>query len=270
MDRDRETPRDRDEVFERIPWETLQQPPRDNSRLVIYVAGAVVVGALAFSFVRSQPATVVMPPPTTPEAAVPTVPATLLQPPILRSEADLYAVDHDRMLAYAAAHAEWFAVEYMTVDGSDTSRETLEMLLPQGVPTPTALEGTQVFVDWVGAAAVTEIAPFTYEVEIVVRSMSAAPSEGFVRQPPLRIVVEVVIGADGHPRVIRPPRVMPVPSLTPYPMAMSSVPDTIRLGVEESHGTVVGGEQLPDGRWMVVAMVTSADGVIRPRTVVVP
>ena len=44
------------EVYERIPWETLDKQSGDRQWLVIAVAGAVAVGALAYSFVKSQPA----------------------------------------------------------------------------------------------------------------------------------------------------------------------------------------------------------------------
>jgi hypothetical protein len=269
--RDMETDRDREreEVFERIPWETLQQPRGDNSRMVIYLAGAVVVGALAYAFVRDQPAPVSLPAETIP-TTTPLAPAVTVPPPILRSEADLYAVDHEQLMAHAAAHAEWFAVEFISLDGSDSSRATLAMLLPQGIPLPEAPSGTQVFVDWARAIAVSEVAPLTFEVEVVLRSMAAEPDGGFVRQPPTTLMIEVAIGPDGKPRVVRPPTVGPAQVFTPHLLGMVTLPDEIRDQLLHTYLDVVGGEPLPDGRWRVVVLSRDPDGVIRPRSVSAP
>jgi len=262
------TDSDREEVFERIPWETLERPARDNSRVIMAVAGAVVLGALGFSFVRNQP---VAPPASAPPAATaPMTPPATVAAPILRSEADLYAVDEERLAGHAAAHAEWFAVEYISFDGSDSSRATLEGLLPVGVPLPEAPTGTQVYVDWVGTTSVSEVGALAYEVELIVRSMAAAPGEGFVRRPPARLVVDIMIGPDGAARVVRPPRQEALTAPTPTVMGLTALPDDLKAEVESLFGPVVGGEQLADGRWRVVVMTVNEDGVTRPRTVVVP
>ena len=58
---------ERNEVYERIPWETLEKKGGDRQWLLMAFAVAVVVGALAFSFMQSQPS-VTQPQPT---AAVP-------------------------------------------------------------------------------------------------------------------------------------------------------------------------------------------------------
>src|SRR5690606_17752211 len=206
MDRERDrdpgrgTHTQREEVFERIPWETLERPARDNNRMVMAVAGALVLGALGFSFVRNQPVSqpVVAPPTTIPSQSSPAT----VQPPVLRSEADLYAVDPDQIARRAASHAEWFVVEYLSFDAA----ATLESLLPVGVPAPRAPEGTRVYVDWVSAISVSDIGGLVYEVEVLARSMAAAPGEGFTRQAPVKVVVDVLVGTDGLPRVLRPPR----------------------------------------------------------------
>lgn len=258
----------REEVYERIPWETLERPPRDNNRLVLAVAGAVVVGALSFSLVRNQPAA----PPATVTAPV-TTPATTpvtVAAPVLRSEADLYAVEHEHLSAHAVAHAEWLVVEYVSYDGSGAARDTLESLLPIGVPLPQAPEGTQVYVDWARSTSVTEVGNFGFEVEVLVRSMVAAPGEGFVRQAPFLLVVDVFIGPDGIPRAARPPRSANLPTPTSLTIALGGLPESLHEEVESVYGTVVGGEQLTDGRWRVVVMVRDQDGVTRPRTVIVP
>lgn len=260
---------EREEVFERIPWEALQQPRQDRSRLVMYASGAVVVGALVFAFVRDQPAPVVAPPETT-AITQPASPPPTVQPPLLRAEADLYAVDRDRLVSAAAAHAEWFAFEYLSVDGSAGSRGTLELLLPQGIPAPEAPEGIQVYVEWARAVGVTEVAPFVFEVEVLVRSMASPAGGGFVRHDPTSLLVEIAIGPDGMPRVVRPPVVGPARAPSPHILGLGPVPDQVREHLESLYASVLGGEPLADGRWRVVVLAVDPDGVTRARSVIAP
>jgi len=266
---------ERQEVYERIPWETLERKGRDPNRMVIAVAGAVALGALAFSFVRNQPASPVAPAPApVVEAAsaptLPVAPAATVATPLVVAEADLYAVDEERLLDLARAHAEWFAVEYFAVDGSEQSRASLASLLPEGVPVPEAPPGIQVFVDWARAWSVSEVAALVYQVEVIVKSLVSGPDGGFTRQPTRAVTIEVMIGADGSPRVTRPPTMVEEPRPAPHSLPLTGVPDQVRESVEATHGPVVGGEQLAGGGYLVVAMVTDSDGVTRPRTVLFP
>ncbi len=268
---------ERNEVYERIPWETLEKQGGDRQWLLIAVAGAVAVGALAYSFMKNQP-------PPAPVAQVaeavaespvtwstsPPVPVSAVITPLVVAEADLYAVNPERIIDQARAHAEWFAVEYFGMDGSDESQTTLGSLLPSGIPLPDAPEGVQVFVDWVGAQTVTETAPLTYDVEVMVRSLMAQGEEGFVRQPTRVVTIGVVIGDDGLPRVARPPMVTVQGVSSPMTLALTPLPAETQVQVESVYGPVIGGEQLPDGRWRVVVMAQGVDGVRRPTTVVVP
>ncbi|MEA1904008.1 MAG: hypothetical protein U9N56_10820 [Actinomycetota bacterium] len=269
---------ERQEVYERIPWETLEKPGNDRQWVVMAVAGAVALGALAFTFMRSQP--VPAPLATAPVAAAPvvsTVPVAPASPlpttptaPIAVTEADLFAVDPGSLKDAVAAHAEWFAVEYFSYDGSDQSALTLGSMLPQGVPLPEAPPAVQVFVDWVGVTEVVEVAPVTFEVSLVVRSLVARDDGPFVRQAPRSAIVEIRIGGDGSPVVGLPPVLAKANPGAPQPLNLSGVPEEIRLQVEASHGQVVGGEQMIDGRWKVVVLVEGSDGVVRPATVIVP
>jgi len=265
---------ERQETYERIPWEALDTRKRDPNRLVMIVAAAVALGALAFSFTRNQPvapSVETVPPPVVSTVPVAAAPSTVAAPPMVVAEADLYAVDEDLLVDAARAHAEWFAVEYLAVDGSEASRQTLASLLPAGVPVPEAPEGTQVFVDWAGAMAVTEVAPMTYQVEVVVRSLVSGADGAFVRQPPRHLFVEVTIGPDGSPQVSRPPETVVSAGTGQQPaIALQVVPEALRVELEATVGIVVGGEPMADGTWRVVVMAVDSDGVTRPRTVVVP
>ncbi len=266
---------ERQEVYERIPWETLEKQGGDRQWLVIAVAGAVAVGALAYSFTKSQPAPASVPNPvaaavTDPPVTMAVAPVTTLQTPLVMAEADLYAIDPERIIDQAKALAEWFAVEYFAVDGSDQSQATLGSLMPSGVPLPEAPAGTQVFVDWVGVQSVTETAPLAYDIEVLVRSLMAQGDGGFVRQPTRVATIGVVIGDDGLPRVARPPAITTPTALSPMTMLLTPLPVTLQEQVESAYGLVVGGEQLEDGRWRVVAMVEGIDGVRRPTIITVP
>lgn len=267
---------ERQEVYERIPWETLEKKSGDRQWLLIAVAGAVTAGALAYSFMQNQPGPVPEPlvqPVVTmapPVGTVPPAPATTATTPLLVAEADLYAVDHAELAQRAAAHAEWFAVEYFSFDGSDQSLSSLQMLLPAGVPPPEAPAGTQVFVDWVVTQSVTESAALQFTVDVVVRSLLAQGDGAFVRQSPRLATIEVSIGDDGRPVVSRPPSVATVSPTVPTTMTLSPLPADLQSQIETTLGAVVGGEQLADGTWKVVAMVPGSDGVTRPETLLFP
>ena len=151
---------ERNETYERIPWETLDEKKPDRQWLMMAVAGAVVLGAIAYSFMSNRPAPVPVAssvaaadPETTAATAPPPqvlVPPVASTAPIVTAEADLYAVHPERVIDRAVAHAEWFVAEYLTVDGTDAGRAALTALTPAGVPLPAAAEGTRVFVEWVG------------------------------------------------------------------------------------------------------------------------
>jgi hypothetical protein len=264
---------EREEVYERIPWETLERRGGDRQWMVYAVAGAVTLGALAYSFTRSQPTA-----PMSPEAPVATtLPAASAEPtivgppstvasPLVVAEADLYAVDPERLLDQVSSHAEWFAVEYISVDGSDASRELLSSLLPMGIPVPAAPETTQVFVDWASVMEVSETGPLSYAVEVLVRSLMSDGETGFVRQQPRLVVVSVEIAADGQARVTGAPSIAMATTTDQAAITLAPVPDEVAAQATEA-GEVLGGIQLPDGSWEVVVMAVGPDGVRRPMAV---
>lgn len=264
---------EREEVFERIPWETLERKSADRQWLVYAVAGAVTLGALAYSFTRNQPVAPVVT--TVPiessvaaetHAAVPTAPPPTSGPMVV-AEADLYAVDPERLIDRVAAHAEWFATEYVAFDGSERSRETIQSLLPEGVPPPVAAEGAQVFVDWARATQVTQVGELGYEVEVLVRSLASNGDSAFVRQPPRVLHVDVELSLEGVPRVSAVP-VVSEPAMTERAgLALVDVPKDVAARIGAEQGEVVGGFQSGDGSWQVVVLAPGPDGVTRPMTI---
>ena len=261
---------ERDEVYERIPWETLEKKGGDRHWIVYAVAGAIALGALAYSFTRNQPVPPAPPiaePTTAPvEMTIPTAetPSTVTSPVVV-AEADLYAVDPERLIDQAAAHAEWVAVEYVSFDGSEQSRATLGSLLPSGTGLPEAPEGTQVFVDWASTAQVVEMGPMSFEVGVLVRSLSSSAESGFVRQPSRMVVVPVTVDETG----VRAAGVPAMTEATPAPAVeidLTSPPEAA-LATIDTGSEVLGGRQLADGSWELVVMAPGADGVTRPVSV---
>lgn len=270
---------ERQEVYERIPWETLEQANTSGDRQWLYVglAGAVALGALAYSFTRSQPvdpvpqavATVDQQPQAAMATTVPSAPPTTARVPLVMAEADLFAIEPERLIDEATAHAEWFAVEYFSIDGSDESRSALASLLPSGIPLPDAPEGTQVFVDWVGTHNVREVASGRYDVDVMVRSLMSTTERGFVRQPTRMITVPIELGEDGLPRVSGPPMATEAPAGGSVQVALVDVPAEVAAKTGLADDAILGGVQDTDGSWRVVMMETGPDGVRRPATIVV-
>ena len=274
--------KERNEVYERIPWETLEQKSPDRQWMLFVVAGAIVLGAVAYSFMSNRP--VAPAPSATPEitadlaAPVVTVPPVIAPLPVpatagpeVISEADLYAIEPARLLDQATAHAEWFVAEFFTLDGSEESTQTLASLLPTGIPAPTSEDDARVFVEWVRAVDVEQIGPLRFRVSVLVRSLRADGDDVYVRQAPMMAVVDVEVDETG-PRIMLPPTIEKAESPEPATTNLEAVPDDIAGVIAQTTGSgeIVGGIRLPDGGWQVVVMAVGPDGVIRPQTVTVP
>jgi hypothetical protein len=274
---------ERNEVYERIPWETLEEKKGDRQWLLFGVAGAIVLGALAYSFMSNRPApipvattaTITQEAPSAESVPVqalpPTASPTASTAPVVTAEADLYAVHPERVIDRVAAHAEWFVAEYLTVDGSEQGRVTLSSLLPAGVPLPVAPEGSRVFVEWVRTATVEEIAPLTYRATVLARSLAAEGEGAYERQATLEVTVEISLAAE-TPQVLMPPTMKTVTVGPPPELTLSAVPEEVgAVALEQSGGSeVVGGTQTEGGGWRVVLLAPGPDGVSRPVTVSVP
>lgn len=258
---------ERAEVYERIPWETLETKQNDKRWLAYAVAGAIAVGALAYSFARSQPVE-----PSPADAAVASLsstdtmapapgPAPTVANPMVVSEADLYAVEVEAFERVAMTHAEWAAMEYFSSDGTTG-------LLPSDLPRPVVPDGTSVFVDWAGATAISEIDHLNYTVDVVVRSLIATEDGAFVRQPTQHASFEIGIDPEGRPFVKTAPLVGESASHPQQLAGLVEPPSDLISAVEAEHGPVVGGKQLADGSWELVVMQTGIDGIQRPTTVI--
>jgi hypothetical protein len=271
---------ERNETYERIPWEMLERKGKDRQWGMFVVAGAIVVGALAYSFVSNRaPATTVTtiaiatrPTPTEGAPVLPIEPTgTTVASPVVVSEADLFAVDPERVLDEAVSHAEWFVAEWFTVDGSKTSSDVLGSLMPVGVPLAKTASGVSVFVEWVKAISVEEMEPFRYRVEVLVRYLVASADEPYVRRPPLNVIVEVTSDESG-PHVALPPVIETVDIGDSFDPGLVEVPVEVgAAALEASAGSeVIGGLARSDGSWSVVVIAPGPDGISRPQTVEIP
>ena len=266
------------ETVERIPWETLAAPKGDRSWLVYAISGALVVGALSYSFFSNRPAPVEPTPPAPatemaqPVTSVPvsnSTPATMASPVVV-AEADLFAVDTEDLRDAAASHALWFAVEYIAHDGSETSREVLASLMPTNLPLPESGEASQVFVDFAAVMGVDNTAPARYGVQVLIRSLVSGADGTFTRVPPR--VVRVLVGFDeqGRAHVIEVPQVTHAAPPKRHELVLTTPPgDVVAANLAEGE-TLVGAVATEDGGWRLVVMKEGIDGVVRPTTVAAP
>lgn len=236
---------ERNEIYERIPWDAIDRPAPDRRWLAYAVAGAIALGSITYSFM-SRPVAPSMATATTIGLAAPSttqrpasgpdegIPTEQAPPPLVVSEADLMAVDPTALAELAVAHAEWFAYEYIGFDGSTRSSELLQTMMPADIALPESPSGNQVWVDWARAMEVRQLSPSLTEVDVVVRSLMAAPGGEFERLPARKVSLVISIDGEGVP-------------------AVSSAP----VISEASNG-------LGAAVWDQVAMVTGIDGVIRP------
>jgi hypothetical protein len=266
------------EVYERIPWESLEKQGGDRQWLILGIAGAVVAGSLGYSFMSNRAAP--LPPPLTEAAAAVAAPTTTFAPvapapapapaqpaPSVVTEADLYAVDPDRIAAEAAAHARWVVREFLANDGS-TEQGVLRSLLPADIPLPSTPEGVLVFVEWVDSVGVEEVDVGTYRVDVLARYMVAADGGDYQRVDPELFTLDIDM-TDGVPRLLGAPGVKPVDSAATAGLGLGAVPDAVAAGVEALRpgSEIVGGYVDPGGTWNVVVMTTGPGGVIRPEMV---
>lgn len=246
-----------DVVTEHIPWEQLTiQPPKDRRMLWYGIAGGVlVVGLLAVVISRLGPSSgepqQVMPA-TAPVAAVaqPAAPAAVpavadplaVAPAVapapapvaaplaersLLSEADLMASGGDVSLRRAAAAAEWFVLEFFTLDPSEPWLERVTAASGMSIPAAAAPvppgEETVSYVEWTRARSVEQIGADRFRASVLMRRMVAPDGVVYRRLPAEEAVVEMTLEPDGSMRAASLPvlgRPVPAP-----PRALS--PETI-------------------------------------------
>jgi len=205
------------EELEQIPWASLAAATPDPRTRYLSVAVAVVavVAAIAWFTLRSGGAEAVPVPATTTTLAIELPPSTGATPvttstePTVYSEADLMLIDVGDEERLAVMQAEWLARDYLTVDDDPQVAERIAALLPE------VERGTKgAYVEWAEAFAVTTIEPGRYRVEVAYRLLSET-DDGFVRQPPAALLVELSVDVDGTTHLVSAPTETPLPTMTP-------------------------------------------------------
>ncbi len=249
-----------DVVTEHIPWEQLTiQPPKDR-RMLWYgiAAGVLVVGLLAVVISRlgssgemqpvmpaAAPAAAVAqpaPPPAAPDplavapaaAPAPVPVAAPLAERSLLSEADLMASGGDVSLRSAAAGAEWFVLEFFTLDPSEPWLERVTAASGMSIPAAAAPvppgEETVSYVEWTRARSVEQIGADRFRVSVLMRRMVARDGLVYRRLPAEEAVVEMTLEPDGAARAASLP-VLGRPAAS-APRALS--PETIVRRTDET------------------------------------
>ncbi|MGQ0849404.1 MAG: hypothetical protein ACT4OP_09850 [Actinomycetota bacterium] len=238
-----------DERFEHIPWEHLRPASNDRRWSVYAVAGAIVVGALAFSFARDGGQEGMAIPATGASATTlavggdeaattPTASVTTTSIGAAVSEADLMAVPPDRLAAEAAAWAEWVTRIYLTIDGSEITAGTLEEVLPPGLPLPAPSDGQRLFVEWVRTVEVAESGIAEFRAVVAARTLGAIGEQSYERLPDRALEWRLHWTPDGWsvvdlPNPVEFPRLVPPGDLTAGELTEAELPHPVIQAASE-------------------------------------
>lgn len=236
-----------DQRLESVPWDDLIRPPRDPRRRMILGLLALVVAVIAASAARTlwpAPALIgtidsSLPTPPPAESAVSAPPRAFENEatedatsadatgagPQPMSEADLRAVSPADASRTVVAYAEVFVSLWLTLDGGTTA--AVDEMLPRGLAVEVVDESARSFVESAVGMSATEIAASIWQVEVVVRSLSAFADGEYVRIPPRAYSVTIQLNDDG-------PAIVDLPSPAELQMSQAEVVSTQLAEAPES------------------------------------
>ena len=239
-------PNTEDQVSEHLPWEHLTIPPAPDRRFLIYgVAAGLVIAVLGIVVVRqvnrpsSEELTPVIPvasggeatpvaeTTTIPQVVVPgpTVTSALAEPEAPRelSEADLRAGEPGSTQRELAAQAEWFVLEFFTLDPSDPWRDRVQaatgLRLPPDLAPDTSGGAAVSYVEWARTRSVEQIGTNTFRATVLIRRLVAPDGADFRRLPAERVRAILQIEPDGRIRAASLPEMTTMPTTEPIPLA---------------------------------------------------
>lgn len=221
-----------DERLESVPWDDLIRPTHDPRQRVVLALFAAVVVVIAASAARTLWPSPPLAGPTVVSAAntnsvgaqVESLESTLgslddetlvdemVAPVEPISEADLRAVSPLDAGRTAVAYAELFVYQWLTLDGGST--DAVDEMLPSGMLTEPVDPSARSFVESAIGMSATEIGASTWQVEVVVRSLSAFADGEYLRVPPRAYSVTIRLTDHG-------PAIVDLPS--PSEVAISRV-----------------------------------------------
>ena len=198
-----------DEHLEAIPWSQLMVEAKTDRPLLIYVAAAALLAlavgvAVARGLGRSS-VVAAAPAPVTPAVVEEVVLPELITEADLRTQLEPTGAGELAVIP----RAEWFVVDYFTVDGAGDRQANLEEAL--GWSPPPAVNDQTTYVEWARAWEAIDLSDGRYRVLVAYRAISNLDG-GFTRGPVRGVAVSVQLGADGGSRVIDLPEPVPIPS----------------------------------------------------------
>ena len=239
-------PTTEDQVSEHLPWENLTIPPASDRRFLMYgVAAGLVIAVLGIVVIRQfdrpspEELTPVTPVTAVEEAAPirevtpiqqeevsgPVATLALAEPeaPTELSEADLRAVEPGSEQQEVAAQAEWFVLEFFTLDPSEPWRDRVQTasglsLSPDLAPSTPGTTAVS-YVEWTRTRSVEQIGQDAYRATVLIRRLVAADGADFRRLPTERATVVLRMGPDGRIRAASLPVLTNPPSGDLVPLA---------------------------------------------------
>ena len=239
-------PNTEDQVSEQLPWENLTIPPARDRRFLIYgIAAGLVIAVLGVVVVRqlqgpsaedlAQVTPVTTPRETAPVGEVtpipqpavsePTVTPPLAEPeaPAELSEADLRAAEPGSTQQQIAAQAEWFVLEFFTLDPSDPWRDRVEtasgLRFPSDLAPDTSGGTTVSYVEWTQTHSVEQIGQDAFRATVLIRRLVAPDGIDFRRLPTERATVILRMEPDGRIRAASLPDLTIPPAGDLVPLA---------------------------------------------------
>lgn len=277
-----------DERLESVPWADLVRPSPDPRRRVILALIGVAVAAVVASAARTlwPPPPLTSPivvgdastnsvefevPPSAPSKIdgvagdpLPVSPELVAVSPI--SEADLRAVSPTDASRLAVAYAELFVSQWLTLDGGEAN--AADEMLPIGVVVEGVDPSARSFVESAIGMSATEVHASTWQVEVVVRSLSAFADGNYVRVPPRAYSVTIRLTDDGPAIVDLPsPAVVAISQVEPVATKSGEAPEAV-MAKARSIMSVVGlideatlGASQKDDVWRIAGVVRDIAGV---------
>ncbi|MDJ0662950.1 MAG: hypothetical protein QNJ75_00220 [Acidimicrobiia bacterium] len=201
------------EELEQIPWAALaaNSPSPRNRYLAAAAVVVILAAATAWIATRSDGGAVSIAAPAVRSIPIASDAPAAIPPPStapVYSEADLMLIDTGDETLLAIMQAEWLVRDLLTVDGDPLIDGRIVRLLP-GV----SRSDTPAYVEWARAFAVESVEPGRYRVEVIYRTLTGT-EEGYVRQQPGALAVELAIDVGGSASLVGEPEPVPLPSLS--------------------------------------------------------
>ena len=303
----------RAEQFESIPWSSLGAEARSPGRRALVIGATILAGVLIGLFggriiraATESGVVVTFPPVAAPKPVSPTdvepdpspaepppsAPATVAVvstvvsdpsmqvpvPPQLYSEADLMAVMPEEEIRMAVVRAEWFVVDYFTVDGESATAADVEGTLPYGYDTALPHHRGEPgisYVEWARAFHVAPLGPGRYRVSVAFRTVSGIAVSDLARTAVRAVSVDVAVDDEGAIAVADLPSPRPLPETL---VLESAIPDdaepppevaAVALGLAGEFGDkpILAGAGIDDEGWRLTILISDQSGLEWPLVV---